>query len=127
MCLRRYFTEAKLALISPEARNEDEKRALGVYLYAYLVYLQAARRHVLYSLPDYGDASQRISIDFSEASNTSLKLQEIRGVSIEEVNSQLAASWTKTRSLAEQGASADEANALLSLSEYKSSGDEGEV
>lgn len=114
---------AKLARISPEAGNEDEKRALGVYLYAYLVYLQAARRHVLYSLPDYGDASQRISIDFSEVSNTTLTLQELQGVSVNDINAQLSASWAKARAPAEQGVSTDEANALLSLSEYRSTSD----
>jgi hypothetical protein len=104
---------------SPETGNEDEKRALGVYLYAYLVYLQAARRHVLYSLPDYGDISQRISIDFSEASNTTLKLQEIRGVSVNDINAQLSASWAKAHAPAKEGVSG-EADTILSLSEYRS-------
>ena len=110
--------DAKLCKISPEA--EQGKQALEAYLQGYLQFLRCAGHHVLFSLPDFDDDGERHLIDFSQIAHVLLNIQEVHGVSIEQINRYLSNSWLKAAMLAgaQNGQPID--RPAISLAEYRS-------
>ncbi|EKM50129.1 uncharacterized protein PHACADRAFT_153519 [Phanerochaete carnosa HHB-10118-sp] len=112
------FPKAQLVQINSEL--EVGRQALAFYLSEYLLVLQSAGNHVLFSLPDFDDDRRRLFIDFSTYARSLLDVDEIYDISVEKINTFLSSSWLKAAMLAggKNGPSAD--HAALSLAEYQS-------
>lgn len=110
--------EAQLISVHPEV--EAGRQALAFYLSQYLLLLQAAGHHVLFSLPDFDDDRLHVSIDFSTQGQSLLELEEVYGVSVEKINAFLSSSCLKSAMLAggRRGPVSD--RPALSLAEYRS-------
>lgn len=109
-----HVAEAKLR------ETDRSKQALESYLQGYLQLLQSAGHHVLFSLPNFDDDGQRPYLDFSQIAHILLNLEEVHGVSIEQINRYLSASWLKAAMLAgaQNGQPID--RPAISLAEYRS-------
>jgi hypothetical protein len=76
------------------------REALDFYLRKYLEYLRHAGHHVLFSLPDFDDDRMDVLIDYSLESHTIRNMEneidEVFGVSVEEINRYLSSKWLKS-------------------------------
>ncbi|KZT11520.1 uncharacterized protein LAESUDRAFT_274940 [Laetiporus sulphureus 93-53] len=96
----------KAELISANPAVIVGRDALVFYLSQYLSFLQQARYHVLFSLPDFDDDRYKLTIDYSLMGSQVLDIDEICGVSIDKINTYLSSVWLKAAMLvgAEGGA-----------------------
>lgn len=93
------YRRAKLIGITPEV-DAQSFQALEFYFRVYLVFLHCAGCHVLFTLPNFSDAKDELLIDYSEVIEHELRLQEVHGVAIADINRYLATSWLKAAMLA---------------------------
>ncbi|CCM05147.1 uncharacterized protein FIBRA_07356 [Fibroporia radiculosa] len=81
----------------PSSKDSNiNEAALEFYLRKYLVFLHSAGHHVLFSLPEFDeDGRSRLLIDYSSMGNAFPDLDEIQGISVDLVNTQLSSNWLK--------------------------------
>lgn len=96
------------------------QEALPYYLRKYLDFLHHAGQHVLFSLPDFDDERLDTIIDYSldshQVRNADTEVEEVFGVSIEQINKQLSSRWLKAILDNNDGAKRSE----ICLAEYRS-------
>ncbi|KAF9010257.1 hypothetical protein BDQ17DRAFT_1421498 [Cyathus striatus] len=91
------FNTAKLV---SKVNVSGGRESLNFYLKKYLEYLRHAGHHVLFSLPDFDDDRMDVLIDYSLESHTirnvETEIEEVFGVSVEEINRYLSSKWLKS-------------------------------
>ncbi|KZT05942.1 uncharacterized protein LAESUDRAFT_206407 [Laetiporus sulphureus 93-53] len=108
---------SSLQLMSDE--HASDKDALVFYLSQYLRFLQDAGYHTLFSLPEFHNSGSRLTIDYSAFGDTTVEVEEIYGISVEKINSQLTSAWLKAAIQADDSSGQPVIESLTYLVEYR--------
>lgn len=106
------------SLIDIVSKESYNKEALSFYLLHYLNFLSSAGHDIIYSIPEFDNNNLSLSLDFSSITTSITTVSEIRGVSVEKINSFFSTSWLQAAMLAGTESTATDIKA--SLAEYSS-------
>lgn len=107
--------------MASKVKPDEARHALPFYLTKYLEFLRQAGHHVLFSLPDFDDNREDVITDFSldshQIRNVAVEVDEVFGVSIDNINKYLSSKWLKAMLDINDGAN----RSATCLAEYRSS------